>query len=252
MERLAQPRRPENDPRIERHNAVQSDYYAHGKARMAPRRSPYLQRHIEELSRFARLAPGERVLEVGPGQGRYSLELADRGFDLEVLELVPAMLELLDRAKGDREIVLHHGDVLSPPESVKPGFDAVIGFFALHHMHDVPGCLASMAGLVRPGGRIALLEPNAYNPLYYAQIAFSPDMTWSGDRGVLEMRSGSLRRALSAAGLERVRIERFGFFPPAIFNRPRGPVADRLLEQLPPLRPFLPFQLLGGWAPAHG
>jgi SAM-dependent methyltransferase len=219
---------------------------------MAPKRSPYLQRHIDELCRFAGLVRGERVLEVGPGQGRYSLGLADRGFDLEVLELVPTMLELLDRAKGDREIVLHQGDVLSPPASVTPGFDAVIGFFALHHMHDVPGCLASMARLVRPGGRIALLEPNAYNPLYYAQIVLSPDMTWSGDRGVLEMRSGSLRRALSAAGLEQVRLERFGFFPPAIFNRPRGPAADRFLEQLPPLGPFLPFQLLGGSAPGGG
>jgi SAM-dependent methyltransferase len=241
--------RPEDDPQIGRHNEIQGTYYARGKARMAPRRSPYLQRHIEEICRFAELLPGDRVLEVGPGQGRYSLPLADRGLDLEVLELVPTMLELLDEEKGDRKIVLHQGDVLTPPESVEPGFDAVIALFALHHMHDVPGCLASMARLLRPEGRLALLEPNAYNPLYYLQIAFSPDMTWAGDRGVIEMRSGSLCRALQAAGLEQVRLERFGFFPPAIFNRPRGPAADRFLEQLPPLRPFLPFQLFGGRAP---
>jgi SAM-dependent methyltransferase len=243
--------RLESDARIEGHNAMQSAYYARGKERMAPKRSPYIERHVDELCRFAELVDGQRVLEVGPGQGRYSLPLADRGFDLEVLELVPAMLELLDQAKGERRIALHQGDVLSPPESVKPGFDAVVGLFALHHMHNVPACLVSMAGLLGPGGTLAFLEPNAYNPLYYFQIAFSPDMTWAGDRGVIGMRAGSLRRDLDASGLEQIRIERFGFFPPAIANRPRGKAIEGPIEQLGPLRPFLPFQLLGGRAPAR-
>jgi SAM-dependent methyltransferase len=216
---------------------------------MDVRPSPYLERHVEELCLFAELEPGQRVLEVGPGQGRYTIPLADRGFDLEVLELVPTMLEHLDRARDARRIGLHLGDVLSPPESLEPGFDAVVGLFALHHMHDVPGCLASMARLLRPGGRLAMLEPNAYNPLYYLQIAFSPDMTWAGDRGMIQMRAGPLRRALRAAGLEAVRIERFGFFPPAITNRPRGRGVERALERITALRPFLPFQLLGGRAP---
>jgi SAM-dependent methyltransferase len=242
----------EGDARIARHNSVQSAYYSRGKRRMAPRSSPYLERHLEELCRFAQLTPGQRVLEVGPGQGRYTLPLADRGFDLEVLELVPTMLELLARSKGDRRIVLHQGDVLSPPESMTTGFDAVVGLFALHHMHDVPACLASMARLLRPGGRLALLEPNAYNPLYYLQIAFSPDMTWAGDRGVLGMRAGSLRRACLSAGLDDVRIERFGFFPPAIANRPRGSRLEAALERFAPFDPFLPFQLIGGRAPARG
>jgi SAM-dependent methyltransferase len=231
---------------IEAHNAVQTAYYARGKARMDPRHTRYLERHVDDLWRFAELAPGQRVLEVGPGQGRYTLRLADRGLDLEVLELVPEMLALLDQARRDREIALHRGDVLSPPASVVPGFDAVIGFFALHHMHDVRGCVTSMARLLRPGGRFAFLEPNAFNPLYYAQIALSRDMTWAGDRGVLEMRPGFLREAVREAGLTDVRIERFGFFPPAITNRPRGASLERTLESIPPLRPFLPFQLIGG------
>jgi SAM-dependent methyltransferase len=233
---------------IDAHNAVQRAYYARGKARMEPRRSRYLERHIDELWRFAGLAPGQRVLEVGPGQGRYSLQLADRGLELEVLELVPEMLELLDRARGGRRIELHRGDVLSPPEEVRPGFDAVIGFFALHHMHDVRGCIASMARLLRPGGRLAFLEPNAFNPLYYAQIALSPDMTWAGDRGMLEMRPGPLLDAVRRAGLADARIERFGVFPPAIANRPRAGAVERGIERIAPLRPLLPFQLIGGRA----
>src|SRR5262245_34020257 len=137
---------------IEAHNAVQAAYYARGKSRMDPRRTWYVERQVDELWRFADLASGQRVLEVGPGQGRYTLPLSDRGLNLEVLELVPELLALLDRSRSDRRIALHQGDVLRPPDSVKPGFDAVVGFFALHHMHDVRGCIASMARLLRPGG----------------------------------------------------------------------------------------------------
>jgi SAM-dependent methyltransferase len=235
--------------RIADHNALQSAYHSRGKELMRPMRSRYLERHTEELWRFAELEAGQRVLEVGPGQGRYTLALADRGLDLEVIELVPAMLELLDRARGERKIALHQGDIFSPPQSVKPGFDAVVGFFTLHHMHDVPGCLASMARLLRPGGRLALLEPNAYNPLYYIQITCSPEMSWAGDRGVAGMRSRRLRRALAHARLDDVRVERFGFCPPALTNRHRGAALERVLERIAPLEPLLPFQLLGGRAP---
>ncbi len=189
------------------------------------------------------------MIEFVPAQGLYTLSIAYRGLALEVLDLLTEMLALLDQARSGRRITLHQGDVLAPPGSVEPGFDAVVGFFALHHMHDAHACTASMARLLRPGGVLALLEPNAYNPLYYLQIAVSPDMTWAGDRGVAQMRAGFLRRGLEAAGLDRVRIERFGFFPPAITNRPRGARLEQALERVRPLEPLLPFQLAGGRTP---
>ena len=242
-------------PEMERHNDAQRSYYSRGKLGMAPRRSRYLERHVDELVRFAGLKPGMRVLEVGPGQGRYTLPLADRGFRVEVIELAPAMLALLDASRGERQIELHEGDVLDPPASLaaslETGFDAVIGFFALHHMHDVPACLASMASLLREGGELAFLEPNPFNPLYYVQMAITPEMTFEGDKGVLGMRRGPLLGSLRAAGLERERLERFGFFPPFIADRPRAAGYERAIERVAPLRPFLPFQLVGGAKSVH-
>lgn len=235
-----------DSPEIERHNDAQRSYYSRGKLGMAPRRSRYLERHVDELVRFAGLKPGMRVLEVGPGQGRYTLPLADRGFRVEAIELAPAMLALLDASREERPIELHEGDILDPPASLGTGFDAVVGFFALHHMHDVPGCLASMASLLREGGELAFLEPNPFNALYYVQMAITPEMTFEGDKGMLGMRRGPLLASLRAAGLERERLERFGFFPPFIADRPRAATFERAIERLAPLRPFLPFQLVGG------
>jgi glycosyltransferase involved in cell wall biosynthesis len=247
-------RRPANAPsdsdgrarHLADHNAAQRAYYRRGKRGMAPRHSRYLERHLDELVAFANIRAGARVLEVGPGQGRYTLPLADRGFRVEAIELSPAMLALLSEARGERPIELHHGDILDPPASISAGFDAVIGLFTLHHLHDVAACIGSMADLLAPGGTLAFVEPNPYNPLYYVQMALRPSMTWEGDKGMLEMRPGPLLHAVEAAGLEQPRFERFGFFPPFVADRPRAAGIERALERIPPLRPVLPFQLVGG------
>ena len=164
-----------------------------------------------------------------------------------MIELAPAMLALLRRLDGGiGRSSCTQGDILDPPASLAAslgtGFDAVIGFFALHHMHDVPACLAKMASLLREGGELAFLEPNPFNPLYYVQMAITPEMTFEGDKGMLGMRRGPLLGSLRAAGLERERLERFGFFPPSLHRRPaaRGRLraSDRARRSPSPFPPF--------------
>jgi SAM-dependent methyltransferase len=242
---------PPTASEIEAHNATQREYFSDEKAGMRPRRSRYIERHTDELIAFAGIEPGMRVLEVGCGQGRYTLPLARRGIRVEGFDLSPVMLAHLREAAdaSGLEIPLHEGDVLEPPAEVEGEFDAVVGFFTLHHLHDNDGCFASMARLLRPGGRIAFLEPNPFNPLYYIQMATRRSMTWKGDGGMVRMRRGPLQRGLAAAGIEDRRLERFGFFPPFIADRPRAAPMERAIEGIRPLGPVLPFQLIGGRRP---
>jgi SAM-dependent methyltransferase len=228
------------------HNQAQRRYFeSQPKPNMVPRSSPYLERHVEELAAAARLRPGERVLEVGCGMGRYTLPLAARGLRMTGIDISPALLERLRSVADARYwIELVEGDVVNPPEGLARDFDAVIGLFVLHHLHDLSACLDSIRGLVRPGGRVAFLEPNAYNPLYYVQMMATPTMSWVGDRGVIGMRRRALVRAMRTAGLVDVRLQRFGFFPPFVTQRPRGAEVERRLERLPGIEPFLPFQLI--------
>ena len=79
-------------------------------------------------------------------------------------------------------------------------------FFTLHHVHDIPACYRAMAQMVKPGGRIVFLEPNPFNLLYYLQILFTPRMTWSGERGIPNMRKSLVFEAMHTAG---------GFYPGA-------------------------------------
>jgi SAM-dependent methyltransferase len=236
----------EADPNsIERHNRAQIEYFERaGKHAMRPADSNYVERQIDRLVTFAGLEPGERVLDVGCGMGRYTFGLADRGLVLEGLDLSEKLLDRFRDFDGGRYgIPLHCADVLEPPQELKGRFDAVVGFFTLHHLHDLVSCLRSMRSLARPGGRIVFLEPNPLNPLYYIQMLVVPGMSWRGDKGILNMQKRKVSDATRAAGLAPLAHERFGFLPPFAVNRPWGPRAEDALERVPLWSRLLPFQL---------
>jgi SAM-dependent methyltransferase len=242
-----------DDLNHEAHNRAQIEYFERaGKHAMQPSFAPYVQRQVEHLVRFAGLEPGERVLDVGCGMGRYTFALADRGLVVEGLDLSEALLERLRTFDDGRYgIRTHRGDILHPPQELRGGFDALVGFFTLHHLHDVLGCLQSMRALTKPRGRIVFLEPNPLNVLYYIQMLVVPGMSWKGDKGILNMREGTVFEAMETAGLENFALERFGFFPPFVTNRPWGPHLEARFERVRLWNRLLPFQLFRADVPAE-
>ena len=238
-------------PLHERHNRAQIDYFeARVKRTMVPRPSPYLARHVDEVVRHAALQPTQRLLEVGCGMGRYTLLLAERGFAVEGLDLTPGLLQHLDAFNGGRfDIPLHTADIAAPPAALIGAFDAIVGFFALHHMHDLDACYAGMAQVVRPGGTVVFVEPNPLNPSYYAQILLSPRMRWRAERGILRMRRRTIFRAMTAAGLIAPRLARFGLFPPLLAERAwTRPIENAAEAALSPT-PCLAFQIFSARRP---
>jgi SAM-dependent methyltransferase len=233
---------------FERHNAQQRAYFEHGETGyMAPTASRYVVRQVDELVRFADLRPGSRVLEAGCGMGRYTFPLAGRGLEVEGLDLSPWMLERLGEFDAGRhDLQLHCADLLDPPPALYARFDAVVGFFTLHHLPDVTRCFEACASLLKPGGRVVFLEPNPYNPLYYLQLVLAPGMSWQGERGIVGMRRGAVFSAMAQAGFRELGFERFGFLPPAVVNRPRGAAIEARLERVAAFRGLLPFALFGG------
>lgn len=234
-------------PEVGQHNQRQRDYFEGTDQRtLKPTGSRYLRRHVDRITRFAGIRPGDRVLEIGCGLGRYTLLLAEMGVDVEGLDLSPSLLDQLRTFPGAADIPLHAHDLLECPPGMLGTFDAVIGFFVLHHVHDVQACMRMAASLVRPGGRVAFLEPNPWNPLYYVQIFATPEMSWQPERGMLSMRPNLLFPIMSQAGLVNVGFERFGLFPPFVTNRKVGARIESAAEKLPLGTPSRPFALFGG------
>ncbi len=217
------------------HNEEQIAYFTgRDLPRMDPRSradTPYTQRHLDAVVAAAGLTPGQRVVDVGCGPGKYTVGLAARGFEVTGLDLTPTLVEELAAVAPDVTAV--EGDLLAPPPELHGAFDAATGFFVLHHLSDVEAAFVGTRRLVRPGGRVVFIEPNAYFPGFYVQITLTPGMSWKGDKGVIDMRAGLLRRQAEAAGLRDVEVTTFGAFPPALANRPWGRRVEAALERVP-------------------
>jgi len=113
---------------------------------------------------------------------------------------------------GSYDIPLYCGDIETPPAHLEEQFDVLVGFFVLHHLFDLEKGMAGAARLLKPGGRMVFLEPNPFNPLYYAQVALTPRMKWRAEKGLTRMRPPILEKTMHKAGLSRFSMRRFGFF----------------------------------------
>ncbi|MGH9128160.1 MAG: ubiquinone/menaquinone biosynthesis methyltransferase [Acidimicrobiales bacterium] len=98
------------------------------------------------------LGRGARVLDVACGTGDLCRELRAAGAHPVGLDLSWGMLA---HARTIAPLVQGDGLRLPLPDAC---LDGAVSGFALRNVADLPGLLAELARVVRPGGRIALLE----------------------------------------------------------------------------------------------
>ena len=101
------------------------------------------------------VAGGDRVLDVCCGTGDLAIAARESGGEVTGLDFSEPMLERA-RAKAP-EIEWVSGDALALPFS-EGSFDAVTIGFGLRNLEDATRGLAEMRRVLRPGGRVAILE----------------------------------------------------------------------------------------------
>lgn len=113
---------------------------------------------------MAALVPGPRVLDVGVGPGTSAIEMARAAPDRRHvgLDLSPRMLRRASRRARDANVPLPlvRGDALRLPFR-DATFDGATGHSVLYLLPDAARALAEIRRVVRPGGRVAFLEPAA-------------------------------------------------------------------------------------------
>jgi SAM-dependent methyltransferase len=130
--------------------------------------------------------PPERILEIGPGTGYYTLDVAEavapRGrvdtFDLQQEMLDHTMRRAAER--GIENIKPRQGDARDLPYGDN-GFDAAFLVTVFGEIPDADAALRELRRVVRPGGRVVVGELSLGDPHF--------------------TRLGNLRRRAEAAGL---------------------------------------------------
>jgi demethylmenaquinone methyltransferase/2-methoxy-6-polyprenyl-1,4-benzoquinol methylase len=109
---------------------------------------------------LAVLAPGDRALDVATGTGDLALELARRvapGGDVVGADFSEAMLEIARGKARGAAVRFEAANALELPYRDDEFAAATVGFGA-RNFSDLPRGLAEMVRVVRPGGRVVVLE----------------------------------------------------------------------------------------------
>lgn len=148
--------------------------------------------------------PSKKVLDLGCGDGTYTLEIAVLGAS-EILGVDPAEVAVGAAAKKSRDmgyadkVRFEVGNIYTLEEQLGTRrFDCVVLRGVLHHLPDPAKAIACVAFWA---DTVIILEPNGYNPVLKMLERFSRYHVEHEERSFF---SGTLRRWSEAAGLRVV------------------------------------------------
>jgi demethylmenaquinone methyltransferase / 2-methoxy-6-polyprenyl-1,4-benzoquinol methylase len=104
---------------------------------------------------LARVGPGSRALDVATGTGDLAIALARRGADVVGSDFSEGMLERARLKSSD--VRWEQANALALPYD-DDAFDAATVGFGARNFSDLGRGLAEMTRVVRPGGRVVILE----------------------------------------------------------------------------------------------
>lgn len=124
----------------------------------------HIHRNLALLLQAADLFKGADVLDFGCATGWLTLSLASLGCDAVGVDVAPSAIALANQWKdrhgirtgGAARFCVYEGLRLPRDDA---SVDRVICFDAFHHVRDQAATLREFARVLRPGGRIAMLEP---------------------------------------------------------------------------------------------
>jgi demethylmenaquinone methyltransferase/2-methoxy-6-polyprenyl-1,4-benzoquinol methylase len=113
------------------------------------------QRWRERAVELARIDPGSRALDVATGTGDLAVALREAGAEVVGCDFSEEMLERARRK--DPSVRFEWADALALPYE-DDSFDAATVGFGARNFSDLSRGLSEMARVVRPGGRVVVLE----------------------------------------------------------------------------------------------
>lgn len=126
----------------------------------------------------ADLRPGRRLLDLATGTGDLAFDALEHAGSLQVVgaDFTVEMMRVGRRRPGADRICWLGADALALPFADE-SFDAVIQGYLLRNLVDIPSALSEQYRVLRPGGRIVVLEtspppPSPVRPLVRAHMRY--------------------------------------------------------------------------------
>jgi ubiquinone/menaquinone biosynthesis C-methylase UbiE len=108
--------------------------------------------------RFHLPARGHRAVDLGCGTGLHTELLADRYDEVLAVDLSAPMLAHARRHRARPNVDYRQADLRDVTPATDGTFDLVFSAYTLHHLPDLDGALHRVRALVRPGGRVLLVD----------------------------------------------------------------------------------------------
>jgi len=165
--------------------------------------------------------PSWRVLEVGCGAGFGATYLQGRYREYVGLDHSLELVRLAREYNGGPGIEFVAASIADFATDRR--FDLIFLIGVLHHLEEMDEALVTLAGLLAPGGYLAVNEPQPANPIVSATrwLRTVMDRSYSSDQVQLGRRR--LRHTFSQAGLVGVEVRPQGLFSTPFAEMPLRP-----------------------------
>ena len=134
-----------------------------GDAFLDPAIDAFYEEAFDDIADHLKAGPGTTVLDAGCGLGRHSVRLAQRGLTVFGLDFAPSALGLAGQYIKDQsnplDIRLAAADLLQIGVQDN-AIDNVMSWGVLVHIPEVERALGELVRVLRPGGKLVLIEVN--------------------------------------------------------------------------------------------